>query len=203
MQSANSDVNPYLQQEVLSASPPRLRWMLIRRSEELCRLVQQLWAAGNEREGSDWMIRIREILGELIEGVQDKTNPVGEQISDFYVFLLKLFSEAERDLDISKLETLRSLLEIEAETWDQVARRFSDETQSNSSTSTDLFVGSGEDFHIASANPIASPLESQAQAGAALPPTSPAAATASPAAIPPALPQADFGGLESSFSLEV
>lgn len=118
--NTNADSNPYLEQEVLSASPIRLRWMLIQRAEELCGLVKQLWQEGNLAQGDGWVLRVREILGELLEGVKDKSNPASKPISDFYVFLLQYLGGIERSRDIKKLLILEELLRIENETWQMV-----------------------------------------------------------------------------------
>ncbi len=115
-----SHVNPYLQQEVLSASPSRLRWLLIKRAEELCGVVSQMWADDQVDQADQWLLRIREILGELLGGVQDASHPVGKTVADFYVFLLQLVSEVEQKRCPDRLATLRELLGIELETWQQV-----------------------------------------------------------------------------------
>jgi flagellin-specific chaperone FliS len=110
------DSNPYLQQEVLTASPVRLRWMLITRAKELCEGVESLWKDGQIALGAQWSLRIREILGELLAGVTDG-NPLSTQVADFYLFLLKVLSEAEQSQNIERLATLRDLLAYEADTW--------------------------------------------------------------------------------------
>lgn len=117
MHAGDSEINPYLQQEVLSASPVRLRWMLIRRAEEVCNLVIQLWNEQLFSQGDQWLLRIREILGELLDGIQDASNPVSSQVADFYVFLLQLTSEVEETRNIDRLVIMRDLLAIESETW--------------------------------------------------------------------------------------
>lgn len=126
--------NPYLQQEVNSASPYRLRWMLIQRAEELCGAVESMWSQGNEQEAAQWLLRIRDILGELLSGVQDRENPVSQSVSDFYIFLVQLLGRVEADQDLEQLQTLRGLLQIEAETWRQVVERF----QGGQNPSTDV-----------------------------------------------------------------
>ncbi len=115
--------NRYLQQEVMGASPIRLRWMLIRRAEELCGLVADLWENGQESEGSGWLLRVREILGELLGGVRDASNPLGKTVADFYVFLIQLATETDQHKDVLRLGQLRMLLSIEKETWHQVLMR--------------------------------------------------------------------------------
>lgn len=116
----DDDVNPYLQQEVMSASPVRLRWMLIRRAEELCQVVSHLWSQEDYQQADQWLLRVREILGELLDGVVDASNPLGKTVSDFYVFLIQLATELGTHRNPDRLETLRELLSIELETWAQV-----------------------------------------------------------------------------------
>lgn len=127
MQPNDPDINPYLQQEILSASPVRLRLMLIQRAEELCSFVQQLWIAGEHLQASGWLLRIREILGELLEGVKDKDNPVSKQVTDFYIFLLQLLTRIEQTKDPEQLKTLEELLHMENETWQQVVQKMATE----------------------------------------------------------------------------
>lgn len=130
MQLHESDENPYLQQEVLTASPLKLRWMLIQRAEALCGIVLQMWSVGEDMQAAGWLLRIREILGELLEGIKDKENPVSQQVSDFYVFLLQLLNRIEKTKDAKQLKTLEELLHIENETWQQVVQK----SQSDSAT---------------------------------------------------------------------
>ena len=123
MLMGDSDINPYLQQEIASASPARLRWMLIRRAHELTTLVGQLWTTGQQALGDQWLLRIREILGELLAGVHDRSNPLSPSISDFYLFLLQLVTETQQTRDGERLEVMRDLLAIEAETWQLVVEK--------------------------------------------------------------------------------
>ncbi len=133
MQTDNpqADSNPYLEQEVMSASPIRLRWMLIQRAEELCGLVKQLWQDEQQPQGDGWLLRIREILGELLEGVKDQANPASKPISDFYVFLLQYLGTIERSRDMEKLIVLEELLHIENETWQLVLQKSMADINSN------------------------------------------------------------------------
>jgi flagellin-specific chaperone FliS len=116
------DINPYLQQEVLTASPVRLRWMLITRAKELCEGVESLWRDGQTALGDQWSLRIREILGELLAGVTEG-NPASAQVADFYLFLLKMLSEAEPAREAARMRTLRDLLAYEADTWKLLMER--------------------------------------------------------------------------------
>ncbi len=116
------DSNPYLQQEVFSASPIRLRWMLISQAVELCGAVEVFWKNGDFAPGDQWLLRVRDILGELLAGITEG-NPLSLQVADFYLFLLKLLSEAEQSHDRDRLTTLKELLVIESETWQMVHQK--------------------------------------------------------------------------------
>ena len=131
-----SDPNPNLQQEVLSASAARLRWMLIGRAAELCGFVDQLWTSGQVALGNQWLLRIREILGELLDGVKDSRNPVSTPICDFYLYLLQVTLEVEQRQDRERLKVLPELLGIEAETWRMVIDKEMREAASNSQVGT-------------------------------------------------------------------
>ena len=116
MLDEDRDINPYLQQEVLSASPVQLRWMLITRAKELCEGVRALWSDGQTLLGDQWALRIREILGELLAGVTDG-NPASTKVADFYSFLLNKLTIVQQSRDFETLDTLRDLLAYEADTW--------------------------------------------------------------------------------------
>jgi len=122
MLDEDRDNSPYLQQEVLTASPVRLRWMLITRAKEMCEGVESLWRDGQTALGDQWSLRIREILGELLSGVTN-ANPTSAQVSDFYLFLLKMLSEAEQSRDLKQLGKLRDLLAYEADTWQLLLKK--------------------------------------------------------------------------------
>lgn len=132
---AESILNPYLQQEVLTASPIRLRWMLVKRAEELCGVIGPMWQAGDSEQAAQWLIRLRDILGELLEGVRDAAHPLSKSITDFYVFLLQTLGEVEISQSVPRLETMRELLAIDAETWrlalDKSVRESGDSTEDN------------------------------------------------------------------------
>lgn len=131
MHTSESDDNPYLLQEVLSASPLKLRLLLIQRAESLCAFVRELWGKGDDLQAAGWLLRIREILGELLDGIKDKGNPVSRQVSDFYVYLLQLLTRIEITRDEEKLTILEELLHIENETWQQVVSKATLESSSD------------------------------------------------------------------------
>ncbi len=118
----DSSINPYLQQEVLSASQIRLRWMLINKAVELCEAVGSLWKDGQDQIGDQWSLRLRDVLGELLSGVVEG-NPLSKTVADFYIFTLKEMFAIESKRDVTRLGRLRDLLAYEAETWRMVMEK--------------------------------------------------------------------------------
>lgn len=115
----NDQANAYLEQEVLSASPAKLRWLLLRKGLNLSEIVSQMWQAGDYAVADQWSLRLRDILGELLASIHGNDS-VARQVSDLYIFMLSLATQAELQRDVSKLSQLRELLAIECETWELV-----------------------------------------------------------------------------------
>jgi len=154
--SAGFTGNPYLEQEVLSASPAKLRYMLLDKCTSLISIVDQLWAAGNYFQAVQWTIRIREILSELLSGVTDQEMELSRKISDLYVFLINMLTRLEAKPSREELAEFRSILELERETWLQYVRVESAATQKSSYASA-IPPGtaggySGNDFSAGSTN---------------------------------------------------
>lgn len=155
MHMGENEDNPYLQQEIMSASPARLRWMLIKRAQELTGLVEHLWNINDFAQSQQWFLRIREIAGELLDGVKDANHPLSTPISDFYLFLLQMTFEIEHNRDSSQLKLLGELLAIEAETWRMVVEKVCAESMATTN-STALFpmlnagfdASNGESFSL-------------------------------------------------------
>ncbi len=112
---AELPVSPYLEQEVLNASPAKLRWLLINKAVQLTRVAKQLMADNNP-EATQWSLWLRDVLNELLAAVHG-TDELAKRVTDLYIFMLKLLTEAERDRKPEQLGELQALLEIEAETW--------------------------------------------------------------------------------------
>lgn len=124
--------NPYLEQEVLSASPAKLRFMLLDKCTSLISIVDQLWATGNFFQAVQWTIRIREILSELLSGVTDQEMELSRKISDLYIFLINMLTRLEAKPNREELAEFRSILELERETWLQYVRLESTAAQRSS-----------------------------------------------------------------------
>jgi flagellar protein FliS len=117
------DQEAFLRQEVESASPAKLRWLLLQKAHGLSLVVRDLWSKGQHADAKQWVLRIQDILTELLEGIVDPKHELAKQQSDLYVFLTKLIVLADQSSDIQSLDSFREIIEIEKETWEMLTRR--------------------------------------------------------------------------------
>ncbi len=112
----------FLELDVQSSSPARLRLLLIQKAVGLCEGVQQQWESGDFNASTQWTIRIRDILIELLDGVTDENNPAAQSVCDLYVYLVQLLDQSTGSHDIDGLRSLQEVLLIELETWTMFVR---------------------------------------------------------------------------------
>ncbi len=118
-----NDPDAFLRQEVESASPAKLRWLLLRKAIGLCEAVDQLWSEARFDDANQWLLRVRDIFGELLDGVTDSKNPAAESVADLYTFLLLMLENLEKGRDRVELRSMIEILEVELGTWDLFVRR--------------------------------------------------------------------------------
>lgn len=121
MQTLNAS-EQYLQTTVMTASPAKLRLMLIERGVGLVSMIKDARRKNPDVLVDQWTIRLRDILGELLQGVSRNAGDLAKQVSDLYVFLIQELTLAEQEPGIERIESIGRILEIERETWDQVCQ---------------------------------------------------------------------------------
>ena len=112
-----------LRATIETASPARMRLMLIERSVEVAQGLAGNWRAGREAGVNASSLRLLELLTELLRGVRggtDTENRLGRQVADLYVFLIQHLLVAEQQSDSDAIDEIRMVLEAEAETWRMV-----------------------------------------------------------------------------------
>lgn len=117
------DNDAFLRQEVESASPAKLRWLLLQKAHGLTISVRDLWLQGNADEAKQWVILIQEIFTELLEGIVDPRHELAKQQSDLFIFLIKILVLSGQTQDVQTLESLTEILQIEKDTWEMLALR--------------------------------------------------------------------------------
>jgi flagellar protein FliS len=117
----------YLESVVQTASPARLRLMLIERSVEVCASLAEIWRGKQDLGPNAQSLKLLELLNELLRGVvggkEGSEQEVSRKVADLYVFLAKHLVKAEGNSDADSIDEIRSVLEIEAETWRMVCSR--------------------------------------------------------------------------------
>lgn len=110
----------YLRNTVLTASPARLRLMLLDRSVGLVDAILEYRRRDPQTLTDERTLTLRDILGELLSGVSRDSNDLTVRIADLYVFLLQELTRAEQEPGLERIESIGKILRIEQETWRQV-----------------------------------------------------------------------------------
>jgi flagellar protein FliS len=66
------------------------------------------------------LMRVVDIMGELLAGVRASKTELNQKIAEFYVFLFRTLAEAKVNEDVAKLSEALDLLEYERQTWQLV-----------------------------------------------------------------------------------
>lgn len=115
--------NAYLQTQILTASPQRLRLMLIEGALRDVELTARLWDEHQPEQALEALIRCRDIISELIAGIRQGESPLAQRVLGLYLFLFQALTESQLSRDPSKLAIVRRILTAERDTWQQVCQQ--------------------------------------------------------------------------------
>jgi flagellar secretion chaperone FliS len=116
----------YLETQILTATPQRLRLMLIEGA------IRKITAAKTAYEAADWQKAsadlgcCRDIITELIAGIDPEQTPIAKQILSVYMFLYSTLVEAQFGRDANRLSELIRVLEVERQTWRELCEKMPD-----------------------------------------------------------------------------
>lgn len=113
----------YLETEILTATPQRLRLMLIEGAIRQAHAASAAWKAGNQVEGLAAIGHCRDIIAELIAGIRPEMTPEAKQLLAVYMFLFATIVEAQFGRDPHRLSDVVRVLEEERQTWQAVCRQ--------------------------------------------------------------------------------
>jgi flagellar protein FliS len=116
----------YLETQVLTATPQKLRLMLIEGAIRQARLTQSCWQEGRQEDAFEALVRCRNIVSELYSAVDATAGPLARQVKALYLFLFKTLAEAQLMRDQQKLADALAVLEVEQETWQQFCEQTPD-----------------------------------------------------------------------------
>src|SRR5215218_6383953 len=108
-----SSTNRYLEAEVLTASPQRMKLLLIEHAIRAAQTTLSAWQESRWDDGFHANIRCRELVTELLAGVDPQASELALDVARIYGFLLTSLAEAALDRDQAKLQDVLRVLEVE------------------------------------------------------------------------------------------
>ena len=118
----------YLEAEVLSASPPKLRLLLIEGALRLARQSLRDWQTPLPVSVFESLAHLRKIIRELRNSLEPEDVSYGREMQRVFMFLLRAVTEAQLRLDAGKINEVVRILEVERETWCLLTQRFLEQT---------------------------------------------------------------------------
>jgi flagellar protein FliS len=122
----NNSPNHYLQSQVMSATPQKLRLLLIEGAIRFARKSLESWEDNDPELAVQSLARCRNIVSELLSGVRLDQSALTSSVAAVYLFLSRSLIEAQLQNDRRKVEESISVLEIERETWRLVWEKMPD-----------------------------------------------------------------------------
>jgi flagellar protein FliS len=111
----------YLDATIRTASPARLRLMVIERGIRATETLASTWRDGQSPGSNEHSLKLLDVLNELLNGVtagaSTSESVLCGQVADLYVFLVQHLVTAEQHSDAAAIDEIRLVLEAEAETW--------------------------------------------------------------------------------------
>jgi flagellar protein FliS len=122
---SSQPLETYLESQVMTATPQRLRLMLIDGAIRFARQAIQFWGDdGAAPESIEAVVRCRAVISELLSSVREDGTELPKQVAGIYLFLFQNLTEAQLNRDVEKVEETVRVLEVERETWTQVCEQF-------------------------------------------------------------------------------
>lgn len=115
----------YLESKILTAPPQRLHLMLIEGAIRFGRQAEELLRRGDETAAAAPLLRVIDIVGEMLAGVREQKSELNKSLANLYWFLFRRVSEAKIHADAAALADALRLLEYERQTWQLACEKLS------------------------------------------------------------------------------
>jgi flagellar protein FliS len=113
----------YLEAQITTATPQKLRLMLIEGAIRSARRALEEWQAKRNDQAIHALIHCRGIIAELVSGIRLDQSELTRQVANVYLFLYRSLTEAQLRRDASQVEEAIEVLELERETWQLVCEK--------------------------------------------------------------------------------
>ncbi|WP_425615717.1 flagellar export chaperone FliS [Anatilimnocola sp. NA78] len=114
--------NAYLETQVSTATPQKLRLMLLEAAVRKAQATCDHWENGRQEDGLQALLRCQAIVQELFDGIRDDGSPLVQQVVDIYRFVVKELVEAELNLDAARVSGVIGVLQEERQTWQELCQ---------------------------------------------------------------------------------
>ena len=115
----------YLQAEVQTATPQKVRLMLIEATMKNIHRTKKAWEEERFEAGFESLALAQDIVAELLSSLDKENNPdLAGKIASIYVFIFRCLSEGGMTHDPQKLDDALRVLASERETWRMVCEKF-------------------------------------------------------------------------------
>ncbi|HZN35320.1 MAG TPA: flagellar export chaperone FliS [Pirellulaceae bacterium] len=110
----------YLETQVNTATPQRLRLMLIEGALRQAQLAKTAWQESRPAGAAAALIGCRDIVVELLSGISPGDTPLVRQTLGIYAYLYSSLTELQQSRDAHELAGIIRVLEEEQQTWQEV-----------------------------------------------------------------------------------
>jgi flagellar protein FliS len=110
----------YLETQIKTATPQKLRLMLIDAAVRFAEQARQAHLAGDRLLFASSVERSREIVTELLGSIRPDPHPLGDAARALYTFVFQALAQAQLLKDVAKVEDALRVLEEERQTWQKV-----------------------------------------------------------------------------------
>ena len=113
----------YLEAQIMTATPQKLRLMLIEGGIQFARQTIRHWNEDRNEEAFESLTRCRRVVTELLGSIRLDQTALTQTMSGLYAFLFKTLTEAMATRDVKKMEDVIRVLEEERLTWQEVCQQ--------------------------------------------------------------------------------
>ncbi len=110
----------YLATQVMTASPQRLRLMLIDAALRSARQAEGAVSPDQPEQFAEGLERARNVVGELLGSIKPEKHPLNDTARALYGFIFRSLMQAQLQHSLPKLQDAIRVLEEERITWEQV-----------------------------------------------------------------------------------
>lgn len=121
--------NDYFETQINTATPQKLRLMLIEGAIRFGQQAIDFWQQGRGEDGLSALLRCQAVVAELLGGVREDGTPLTRQVIDIYVFLALQLNEAEMNADPQQIAEVIQVLQEDRQTWQELCQQLPEAPQ--------------------------------------------------------------------------